>query len=484
MQVIQTFQEESFPGAGALASLWELGVLLESQEKFTEAREVWIALLRLDRKHLGALNRLGGLLAAANDNELAREVFAEAVRQHPEDPMARVNLANLLIKESDNEEARQHLEHALRIDGKFRSAHAGLAFVLHRLNEPELARWHGRRAFHGQCVATAPYCGSAEPIRVLELISTRGGNVRIQNFLSNRVFHRYMVAAEFYDPEMPLPQHDLVVNAIGDADLANAALGGAGALLKHTTAPVINAPAAVMKTGRAAIARRLGALPNVVTPQMVMIERSMLCRPDAEKSLAGKGFAFPLLLRSLGFHGGENFLRIDSAEDIGAALVALPGRELLAIQLLDARSMDGKFRKYRVMMIGGQLYPLHCAVSNSWKVHYFSAEMADSPKHRAEDAAFLSDMSSVIGPRATAALYAIQKELELDYGGADFGLDRDGTLLLFEANATMVILPPGADTKWDYRRSAVERVCAAVHAMLRSRAGRDETAGAALTPSA
>jgi glutathione synthase/RimK-type ligase-like ATP-grasp enzyme len=40
----------------------------------------------------------------------------------------------------------------------------------------------------------------------------------------------------------------------------------------------------------------------------------------------------------------------------------------------------------------------------------------------------------------------------LNYGGIDFGIDRDGGLLLFEANATMAILPPGADAKWDAAR--------------------------------
>jgi hypothetical protein len=74
-----------------------------------------------------------------------------------------------------------------------------------------------------------------------------------------------------------------------------------------------------------------------------------------------------------------------------------------------------------------------------------------------------------------AALHAIQAALNLDYGGIDFGIGRDGNLLLFEANATMVILPPGAEAKWDYRRPAVERVCRAVHTMLMERAGRNET---------
>jgi len=228
----------------------------------------------------------------------------------------------------------------------------------------------------------------------------------------------------------------------------------------------------VMITGRAEVVRRLARIPGVVTARTAMLDRSALTGADALTVLADAGFSFPLLLRSPGFHGGEHFVRVECANDLLPALDELPGQELLAIEYLDARGEDGKCRKYRAMTIDGQLYPLHCAVSRNWKIHFFSAEMANSAEHRAEDAAFLKNMPAVLGPRAMAALRAIQAELGLDYGGIDFGLDRQGNLLLFEANATMVILPPGAEAKWDYRRPAVERACRAVHAMLIARANR------------
>jgi glutathione synthase/RimK-type ligase-like ATP-grasp enzyme len=292
--------------------------------------------------------------------------------------------------------------------------------------------------------------------------------VRIQSFLSDRIFQRFVVTAEYYNPLMPLPEHDLVLNAIGDADLAGPALAGALALVERTAAPVINRPEAVLATGRTEIARRLKTIPGVRTPRMAVLDGELLA--GAQAGLAEWGFQFPLLLRSPGFHGGEHFLRVDSADEIPAAIRELPGRELLAIEYLDSFQEDGKARKYRAMTIDGRLYPLHCAVSRNWKIHYFSAEMTDFPEHRAEDAAFLEDMPGVLGPRIIAALEAVQSALRLDYGGIDFGIGRDGELLVFEANATMVILPPGADPRWNYRRAAVERVCRAVHAMLAARA--------------
>jgi hypothetical protein len=227
----------------------------------------------------------------------------------------------------------------------------------------------------------------------------------------------------------------------------------------------------VLATGRNEIARRLAGIPGVVTARTITLPREALAAPDAIATLAGHGLAFPLLLRTPGFHGGEHFLRVESADGLEAALAELPGRELMAIEFLNACGADGKTRKYRAMMIDGELYPLHAAISHHWKIHYYSAEMEDFPEHRDEDAAFLQDMGGVVGERAMTALRAIQGALGLDYGGIDFGLDEHGEVLLFEANATMTVVPPGADARWDYRRPAVERICAAVHRMLMRRAG-------------
>ncbi len=139
------------------------------------------------------------------------------------------------------------------------------------------------------------------------------------------------------------------------------------------------------------------------------------------------------------------------------------------IEYLDARGKDGSARKYRVMMIDGNIYPLHLAISRNWKVHYFTSDMADQPDHRAEEAAFLGDMPAVLGDKAMVALNEIRDALGLDYAGVDFGLSADGDLLLFEANATMVIAAPAPDPRWAYRRTAITGIIDAVVAMIREK---------------
>jgi hypothetical protein len=122
------------------------------------------------------------------------------------------------------------------------------------------------------------------------------------------------------------------------------------------------------------------------------------------------------------------------------------------------------------MIVDGQIYPLHLAISEHWKVHYFTADMANDPLHRAEDAAFLADMPAILGAKAVTALERIRDTLELDYGGIDFGLNAAGDVLLFEANATMIVNPPDPDERWAYRRAAVGKVLDAVGTMILGRA--------------
>ena len=238
--------------------------------------------------------------------------------------------------------------------------------------------------------------------------------------------------------------------------------------MERTFAPVVNSPAAVLATGRAANSRRLGEIPGVIAPMIANLPRVGLA-----SALVRRGFRFPLLLRAPGYHNGRHFVRVENADGIDAALAELPGDELTAIQYLDARGADGKHRKYRVMMIGGWLYPLHLAISTNWKIHYVTADMADDAGHRAEESKFLQHMPEVLGPRAMAALADIQETLGLDYGGIDFGLSQTGDVLLFEANATMTVLAPGKDKRWDYRRAAIQRVEDAV----RANVGRQSAAG-------
>ena len=67
------------------------------------------------------------------------------------------------------------------------------------------------------------------------------------------------------------------------------------------------------------------------------------------------------------------------------------------------------------------------------------------------------------------ALNSIRQVLGLDYGGIDFAIDQNGEILVFEANATMVVHQPDNLQKWAYRQEAAMRVVDAVRSMILKR---------------
>lgn len=429
-----------------------------------EARRDYLAALAADPTHFAALNDLGSLLYATDYRAAARTAYAEAVRHHPNNPIGRINLANALLANGQAAAARPHYEAALAIDPGHPDALQGLANLLQADGETEAAEALRQRSYARRGLTVLPYRGAGSPRRVLVLVSAVGGNVPTRFLLDDTLFAVTMMAVEA--PARPLPPHDLVFNAVGDADLAGGALDKVQAIVAGADTPVINPPQRIRTTGRAATASRLAGLEGVRTPRVETVRAETAAE-------AAEAFGYPLLMRAPGFHTGQHFVRVERPADLAAASAALPGAERLLIEPLDARDARGIFRKHRAMMVDGRVYPLHLAMSSHWKVHYFSADMAERPDHRAEEAAFLADMDAVLGPRAVAALAAIAERLGLDYGGIDFGLGPGGEVLVFEANATMVVNPPPPDPIWDYRREATGRILAAVRAMLerRRRAG-------------
>jgi len=459
-----------------VALRFERATLLAEMGRGMEARSDHLKVLELEPAHRRNLFGLGRLLVSAGQRKAAHMVYAEAVKYYPDDVALLVNLGSVLLETDHPAEARSHYEKALRIDPEFPQAHGGMYYALTRLGEPELAKRHQRKAFTQKALFPSSYRGDAEPIPVLLLVSSTGGNTPIEKLIDERVFQTYVVVADFYDTKLPLPPHRLVINGIGDCDAAAQGLRAAETLLAFISAPVLNHPTAVAATGRCENAIRLRKLPGIKTPATVTFPHALLAGPDGASALAERDFTFPLLLRTPGFHGGQHFVRVESAAALAERVAELresggATAEVMAIEYLDARGADGWVRKYRVMMVGGRLYPLHLAISQEWKIHYFSADMRDRAEHRAEEARFLADMPEVLGTNAMTALERLLAAMGLDYGGFDFGLNQQGEILLFEANATMVAEQPDEDPRWDYRRAAVERIHAAVRDLLLTSAG-------------
>jgi hypothetical protein len=98
--------------------------------------------------------------------------------------------------------------------------------------------------------------------------------------------------------------------------------------------------------------------------------------------------------------------------------------------------------------------------------------MASHPWMRAEEEAFLADHRQRLGGALADAVRAVGRALDLDFGGMDCAIDREGRLVVFEANAAMrVHLNDPADI-FPYKHRYVPRISEAIDAMVRRRFGR------------
>lgn len=459
-------QLEDEPGDLRLG--FERARCLDDLGRVEDALRAYRALLDDEPKHFAALTNLGTLFLEQGMMEGAGAAFHAALDAEWEDPLAHLNVALLAGHRGDFDVARGHYERVLRLfpddDHARLHAHNGLSRLYERAGDEARADEHLRLAFAKPMVWTFPFRGAGDPLRVLVLTSPRGGNVISNQFFDDRIVERSVIVPESAGA---LPAHHVIFNAVGDPDTARRTLERAAELVATSAAPVINAPRSVLQTDRETLMERLARVPELIAPRTRRLRRDQI----SAAALEAEGFAFPLLLRSPGFHAGDHFELVDDASALPRVLEALPGRELYAIAFQDARGADGWVRKYRVAFINGRMYPVHLVLAHGWKVHYFSGAMAESPAHRSEEQRFLDDMEGTLGSAALRSLAAVRDVLALDYGGVDFGgRDRDGRIVVFEANAAMAIHPPPDGDQWSYRRPAHERAIAAVRAMLAERA--------------
>lgn len=438
--------------------------MLEELGRLTRARGAYKGVLARDGAHFGALMNLGTMLYLENRRPEARILYQHAVKHHPNEASAFVNLGNVLA-EDDPAGSRRAYERALEIEPAHPTANFGLALLLEAQGDARTAQTYRDRAFATPIVRSAPYRGGGEPIRLLVLLAAHGGNVVTTLLFDDRQVEAISLVTDSYRDGMALPPHDLIFNAIGDADRAADALAIAERVAAASGAPLLNRPAAVLQTRRAGIGR-LATIAGVTAPHTELVARSGI----TTAALGARGFRFPLLLRAPGFHMGEHFALVAQPGDLPGVLATVPGDEVLVIAYLDARGADGQVRKYRALFVDGKLYPVHLAISPSWKVHYFSADMRDNDANRSEEARYLQDPAAHLGPRAIESLSAISETLGLDYAGIDFGIGAGGNVLVFEANPAMAVYLPDEDERFAYRREAILRIVAAVRAMFSRRA--------------
>jgi hypothetical protein len=426
---------------------------------------------------------VGAAALAMGDQAAALHAYGEARRRSPLHPQVYVGLAAVLDAQGQGREALAHRMAAmalasrsaldlyniataylmaghsdsaeswyrltLQLDPELVVAHRNLATLLRDTGRAIEAQHHTDFAYGRQFVFDND-CATAQ-LTVWLICAGGRGNVPLELWFDHASTRRIEYFVEYVPhggPTTPAqvlstyacPRPDLIFNAIGDPDVAAPVLAPLLAFVDAAQVPVLNSPRAVARTARDCLPQLLDGIDGLVTPPVTRITDEH----EARACLAQAGQ--PILIRPIATHGGEGLVLVDAQ----AALAEIDWQSAPAFFVApyyDYRSADGYFRKYRAIFIDGRPYPYHLAISSHWLVHYFSADMLGQADKQAEEARFLSDAAGVLGGRAWQALEAVGARLELDYAGIDFALLADGRILVFEANATMLVRrePPGSE---------------------------------------
>ena len=151
-------------------------------------------------------------------------------------------------------------------------------------------------------------------------------------------------------------------------------------------------------------------------------------------------------------------------------LHALPldGRRFYLTEFVDYADESGIYHKHRVVMIDGEPYPKHALFSDQWLVNSSSAEFIRSNPQYGNVLSNTQRLEEDLLPAARETFREIAHRVGLDFFGVDCLVRNDGTVLIFEANATMNILQKAHPTIQSY----LDAVIKANYELILSRIGQ------------
>ncbi len=406
------------------------------------------------RAFSAALRKVGNTMEADVEGYAAAAIEAR-------DPMVFYQLATVFFKAGQTEKAGDWYELALMIDPDLTIARRNLAYIRSEQGHRDEARAHRERAYRTQCLHTTP--ALLERRRILMVAAGGRGNVPVRHLVPGVTNTRIEWFIEYSAPGIVLPAHDIVFNVVGDPDVEEAFFVKSCDFIDTCAKPWLNHPAHVSRTRRDRLPGLLQDIPDIEVPPT----RRVKTFASALEAVWESGLGFPLLLRPTESHGGDGLRLIDDPAGL-RAIETEDADAWYVSPFRDYRSADGYFRKYRIIFIDREPYPYHLAISSHWLVHYVTADMLSDPAKCEEERHFLEHPAAVLGARGMAAVRAIGQRLDLDYAGVDFTILPDGQVLVFEANATMLVHPESAGPL-DFKNPFVSRILAAFEGMMTRR---------------
>jgi len=327
-------------------------------------------------------------------------------------------------------------------------------------------------------------CLSEKPkLRVLALAAAidMGGNTPIEFLLENSgVELQTLYVVSGVDLPTPLPEHDVAIVIASDSEECLDALRKIDGLAPRWPRPLLNLPRFVRNLDRDKLHRLLRGIGGLDIPATISVTREQLASiSDSQTGISSVAaeLKFPIIARPRGTHAGVGLSRIDGAAALAQYLTERTEQEFFVARFVDFSSQDGLFRKYRIVFIGGKPYACHMAIADRWDIWYLNAGMAFSAEKRLEEERFMRDFDHDFARRHKNALAAVAKRVGLDYFTVDCAENKNGELLIFEADNTAVVHNMDSPEVFPYKPPQMRKIFDAFIAMLyRARPDREQAA--------
>jgi hypothetical protein len=316
-------------------------------------------------------------------------------------------------------------------------------------------------------------CRTARPrLRVLALAAEidMGGNTPIEFLLEGSDIELktlYIIPGR--DIPVPLPEHDVAIVIASDSPHSSMALAEMVRLAPRWPRPIVNQPLKIANLDRDKLYRLLSGIDGIDIPATIAVSRAQL--EDVAQSrlpleTVAQGPGFPVIIRPRGSHAGRGLSRLTDAAELRDYLKAQPERDFFISRYVDYADADGLFRKYRIAIIDGKPYPVHMAIADQWDIWYLNAGMSFSEAKRAEEAEFMRSFDASFAVRHRHALSRMIERVNLDYFLVDCAENKNGELLIFEADNTAVVHNMDSPQLYPYKPPQMQAIFEAFAKML------------------
>jgi hypothetical protein len=392
--------------------------------------------------------------------------YESALMRAPHFVPALVGKANLLLRDGKLDESRAALEAALVVEPESVAANLGMYELLQIQGELAVAVEHQKRALKFQRIFSHVAPNEVRSLLVLCAPGDWQVNVPI-DFLIDRATTSVHKLYMLEDDRIPavLPPYDVVLNAIAESRTAVPHLERAERFMREQGAPSLNRAERVLAVSRERLPQTLASV-DAIVPSVTEAARDVLQR-------GALPIGYPLIVRPVGSHAGHGLSRVSDGDELQTYLATTEATAFFVSPFVDYKSDDGYFRKYRFVYVDGEPFPVHEAISQKWMIHYYNAQMAEHQWMRDEEAAFLADPWDRFGGSLGAAVRAIAPAAGLEYFGIDCAIAPDGRLLVFEADAAMLVHTTDPVDLYPYKHEFVPRIYRALERMLDRRKGAD-----------